>query len=537
MRDPIAVRSVLRTGCRALIALTVLSLAACGGGGGSSSSSGSGGSTGTSSFTIGGSVSGLSASGLILQDNGGDNLTVASGASTFTFATQVASGGAYAVTVLTQPSGATCTVTNGSGTATANVTSVKVACVATYTVAGTITGPLNAGLKLQDYSGGETLPVPAGVGSYKFTQAVASGTTVQVKVTAQPAFETCNPGSSNFSGPITSNITTDTFSCAAVPATSVQVTSFASGTSFNAPAGVAVDSSGNVYVANSAGNDILLISPSGTVSVLAGSGTAGFLDNASGTSAATAEFSSPTGVAVNSSGTIYVADFYNNAIREIQCTSLTASACQVTTVAGAGPGGAGYVNGTGSGAKFDNPLGVAVGPSGNLYVADFNNNAIREVTPAGVVTTVAGSPTTATFNGPAGVAVDSAGNVYVADEFNNEIRMINSSGVVSTLAGSTTAGHADGTGSAASFSQPIDVAVDSAGNVYVADYANNEIRLVSPAGTVSTIAGLPPPTAAGNANGPATTATFDAPSGVAVNASGDVFVGDQNNNEIREIVP
>lgn len=581
-----------------------------------------------SSFTIGGSVTGLSASGLVLQDNGGDNLTVSSGASMFTFSTKVSSGAAYAVTVYAQPTGETCTVTQGTGTATANVTSVSVACTVntysiggsvtglntstsvvlqdngtdnltvsstgkftfptklssgtaynvtvytqptgqtctvsqgtgtatanvtsvsvacttnTYTVAGTISGLSTAGLKLQDYTNGEILPVPAGATKYQFTQSVAYGTNVQVKVTAQPAFETCKAGNSNFSGPITSNITTDTFSCATV--TTATVSTFAT-TSVNSPAGVAVDSSGNVYVANRSGNDILLITPGGTVSVLAGNGTAG---DVNGTTAAGAEFNSPTGVAVSASGTIYVADFYNNQIRQIVCTGgLTAGNCQVSLLAGAGPTGAGYVDATGSGAKFYNPLGVAVGPSGNIYVADFNNNAIREVTPSGVVTTVAGSSTGATgdsngsgssasFNGPAGVAVDSTGNVYVADEFNNQIRVINSSGVVSTLAGSSTGAHgyADGTGSAASFYEPIDVAVDSAGNVYVADYANNEIRLVAPTGLVSTLAGSATATP-GLVNGPASTATFDAPSGVAVNASGDVFVGDQNDNAIREIVP
>lgn len=495
-----------------------------------------------STFSIGGTITGLNASGLVLQDNGGDNLTVNSGATTFTFATKVASGGAYAVTVLTQPTGETCTVSNGSGTATANVTSVGVSCTATtYTVAGTITGLSNAGLKLQDYSGGEILSVSAGATKYQFTKSVPYGTNVQVTVNAQPTLETCTAGSSNFSGPITSNITTDTFSCSTVTAT---VSTFGTaGSPLNGPAGVAVDSSGNVYVANTAGNDILLITPTGTVTKLAGTGTAGFV-NGAGT---TAEFSNPSGVAVTSSGTIYVADYFNNRIRKIVCTSLTVANCTVSTLAGSGA--TGNADGTGGNATFNLPSGVAVDSAGNVYVADSHNNEIREVTPAGVVTTLAGSltagaangsGTSATFNGPSGITVDSSGNIYVADYLNNEIRKIVCTGstastcTVSLLAGSGTAGSADGTGSSATFYKPNDVAADSAGNVYVADSGNNEIRLVAPTGLVSTVAGTG---VSSFVNGPANTATFASPSGVVANASGDVFVGDLGNNAVREIKP
>ena len=474
------IRSVGKSATRVLLALAVLSLAACGGGGGSSSSSSS-------------SSSGSSGS-------------------------------------------------SGTG-------------ASSFTVAGTISGLSNAGLQLQDYSGGQTLPVSAGSINYQFTQSVPSGTDVQVKVIAQPAFQTCTAGASNFSGPITANITTDTFSCTNV--TTATVSLFAgsataaagnqngTGTAatFNGPIGVAFDSAGNLYVADSANNEIRMITAAGVVTTLAGTGTAGYNNG----SAATAEFNYPTGVAVSASGTIYVADYFNNRIREIECTGTTpsASTCTVSTLAGSGTQG--DVNGTGVNASFDNPTAVAVDSAGNIYVADFNNNQIREVTPAGVVTTVAGSPTGATgdgngsgtsasFNGPAGVAVDSAGNIYVADEFNNQIRVINSSDVVSTLAGSSTgtAGDVNGTGGAASFYKPNAVAVDSAGNVYVADSGNNEIRLIAPTGLVSTVAGTG---TAGNTNGAAAQATFNSPSGIVVNGAGDVFVGDLANNEIRELEP
>lgn len=536
-------------------ALASLALAACGGGGGASSTSstgggGGGGGGGTpTTFSVGGTVTGLSASGLVLQDNGGDNLTVPSGASTFTFSTMLASGASYDVTVLSQPTGETCTVSSATGTVSADVTTVKVSCSAqTFTISGTLTGLSTAGLKLQDYSGGEVLPVAAGATTFQFTQSVPYGTNVDVTVNTQPFWATCTAGSSNFSGSIASNESSESFSCTADTAT---VSTFAgsltagstdaTGTSasFYHPDGTAVDSSGNIYVADEFNDQIREISSSGVVTTLAGQAGVAGSTNGAGTLAL---FDHPQGVAVDSSGNLYVADTLNNEIRKIVCTGTTASTCVVSTLAGSTT--AGSTDGTGSAASFSHPEGVAVDSLGNVYVADSANNEIRKISPAGLVTTLAGttvagsangSGTSASFNYPTGVAVDSAGNVYVADANNNEIRMIDTSDVVSTLAGSTTAGSADGTGSSASFFTPLGVAVDSAGNVYVADTNNEEIRLVTPKGVVTTLAGQAG--VVGHADGTGTSATFDSPSGIAVDASGDLFVGDYSNNEIRKITP
>src|ERR1017187_2048500 len=252
-----------------------------------------------------------------------------------------------------------------------------------------------------------------------------------------------------------------------------------------------------------------------------------------------ARFYSPVGVAVDSAGNVYVADTYNHTIRKVTPAGL------VTTLAGSA-GWRGGADGTGSGARFYGPTGVAVDSAGNVYVADAGNNEIRKVTPAGVVTTLAGNTVSsgsadgtgsaARFYQPTGVAVDSAGNVYVADARNNTVRKVTSAGVVTTLVGSAgSSGSVDGTGSAARFYQPTGVAVDSAGNVYVADAGNNTIRKVMPAGVVTTLAGSAGWD--GGADGTSSVARFYGPAGVAVDSAGNVYVADRENNTIRKVAP
>jgi sugar lactone lactonase YvrE len=305
---------------------------------------------------------------------------------------------------------------------------------------------------------------------------------------------------------------------------------------FNFPTGVAVDAAADVFVADNGNHTIRMIDPSGQVTTLAGqAGNPGSADGA-GTDA---QFQLPYGVAVDTNGSVYVTDSDNQTIRKI-----TASG-QVSTFAGLA-GSIGYTNATASAARFNFPRGVALDGSGNLYVADSGNNAIRMITPAQKVSTWAGVTassgesdgplSTASLNQPYGVATDHGGNVYVADTQNNSIREVTYSSDVITVAGlSGNVASRDGTGRHARFSQPFDVAVDVFQNVYVADSGNYTIRKIAPGGISTTFAGRTG--VIGSADGQGTNALFGFPTALVTDLGGNVFVADYGNNTIRKITP
>src|SRR3569832_861004 len=310
----------------------------------------------------------------------------------------------------------------------------------------------------------------------------------------------------------------------------------ASSALFRAPRYVAVDAQENLYLTD--GNAVRRISAAGIVTPLAGA--TDIAGSAAGAGAA-ARFDNPAGIAIDAGGNLYVADQNNNVIRKIALDNT------VTTLAGSA-GAAGSSDREGMAARFNHPQGISLAADGMLYVADRDNYIIRRVSPSGEVTTVAvslgingsadGTGMAAQFFAPQSIAADSAGNLYVADAFlfdrmclcgaNGLIRKIAPNGEVTTLAGTSKVyGSADGTGPAARFNLPLGIASSSSGELYVADTFNNTIRKISPAGAVSTFAGLA--RTSGYADGNAMAALFNDPLGLAADSSGNLYVSDTSN--------
>ncbi len=304
----------------------------------------------------------------------------------------------------------------------------------------------------------------------------------------------------------------------------------ASAASFHGPTGVAVDASGNVFVADSFNGVIRKVTGAGQVSTLAGS--AGNLGHADGIGAA-ARFGEPLGIAVDSGGNLYVTDV--ETIRKITPSG------SVSTLAG-NPGVIGSSDGSGSAATFNDPFGIAVDGGGNVYVADFANNTIRKITASGSVSTIAGSAgvygatdgvgTQASFYNPLGLVLDAGGNLFVTDSGNDLVRKISPSGVVTTIAGlAVQSGSADGSGSNARFNEPNGIALDPQGNLLVADTKNNSIRRVSQGGQTATVAGGGATSA--YADGVGAAATFKSPYGITSDAQGRIYIADTGNAAIR----
>jgi sugar lactone lactonase YvrE len=293
---------------------------------------------------------------------------------------------------------------------------------------------------------------------------------------------------------------------------------------FTAPAGVVVDGAGNVFVVGG-DNAVRKITPGGAVTTVAGGGPA-------------SSFNGPQAITLDAAGNLYVADSQNFAIKKITPAGV------VTTLAG---GSSGSSDGHGSAAQFDLPGGIAVDSAGTVYVADTFGHTIRKISPTGDVTTFAGTArtrgcadgagTAALFNYPGGLTIDLAGNLYVADSANCIIRKITPTGLVSTMAGASLAsGHADGMGTARFF-EPAAVALDPAGNLLVADHLDQTIRRITPSGVVSTIAGLSPFQFVGSNDGAGTDARFNQPLAVTAGPMGDLYVADAQNHTIRKIAP
>jgi uncharacterized protein YjdB len=309
----------------------------------------------------------------------------------------------------------------------------------------------------------------------------------------------------------------------------------ASSAQFSYPYAVAVTSAGTVYVADQVNNRIRKITSTGIISTIAGNGTYG--NTGDGGAATAATLANPQGVAVDAAGNVYVADYGNNRIRKISTTGI------ITNFAGSGTGVDG---GAATAADVYHPSAVAVDASGNVYIAETGNNRVRKVNTSGIISTVAGtgvsgfsgdggSATAAKLSSPFGVSTDASGNVYIADLGNNRIRKV-SGGVISTVAGTGVAGFSGDGGAAtsAAINTPYGMTLDASGNMYICDYNNFRIRRVSSTGVISTIAGTGTATYGGD-GGLATLADLNRPTGIAVDASGNIYIADNNNQRVRKL--
>lgn len=313
----------------------------------------------------------------------------------------------------------------------------------------------------------------------------------------------------------------------------------ATGAQLHLPAGVAINAAGNLYIADSANRCIRLVSPGGTITTIAGAGYDGFSGDAGAASAAL--LSAAQDVALDASGNLYVADTGNSCVRKI------ASDLTITTVAGRGTDAGD--GGQATSAQLSGPFAVTVDASGGLYIAEYGSSRIRQVSSKGVITTAAGNgtpgysgdgaqATKAQLSGPTGVAVDAAGSLYIADPGNNRIRQVPSSGNITTFAGNGIFSYS-GDGASARTAQlngPRGVAADAAGNLFISDTRNHRVRRVSRSGVITTVAGNGTAGYGGD-GGQAANAQLNLPYGLAVDAPGNLFVADLQNNRVRKVTP
>ncbi|MBI4404879.1 MAG: SMP-30/gluconolactonase/LRE family protein [Deltaproteobacteria bacterium] len=310
------------------------------------------------------------------------------------------------------------------------------------------------------------------------------------------------------------------------------------------PSGIHIDSSGNIYVADTSNHRIRKVDAGGIIATVAGNGLVGYSGDGMATNV---KLSSPSGIAGDSSGNFYIADSGNHRVRKVDVNG------KLTTVAGNGAGGYSGDGGVGSAAQINSPSAIALDRSGNLFIADKSNHAIRKLDASGNISTFAGatnsngSPVSgysgdggvaigAQLNSPSGVAVDSSGNVYIADTGNHRLRRVDTNGKISTVAGYSVPGSAGDGGAAiaAQLNSPSGVALDDAGNIYIADSSNHLIRKIDANGMISTVAGNITSTLSSD-GGLATVSQLSYPTSVAVDGAGNLYIADKNSLRIRKV--
>ncbi len=315
----------------------------------------------------------------------------------------------------------------------------------------------------------------------------------------------------------------------------------ATAASLNQPHSVTVDAAGNLYIADRFNHRIRKVSPDGIITTVAGTGEASFSGDEG--PATSASLNQPFGIAVDATGNLYIADRFNHRIRKVSPDGI------ITTVAGTGEASFSGDEGPAISASLNQLFGIAVDATGNLYIADLFNHRIRKVSPDGIITTVAGTgeasfsgdegpATSASLNLPFDITVDAAGNLYIADKDNHRIRKVDTAGIITTVAGTEEAGFSGDGGPAtdAKLNFPRDVAVDVTGKLYIADTENFLVRKVSADGIISTVAGNGIFKFAGD-GGPATSALMNNPTSVALDAAGNLYIADLSNSRIRKVSP
>ena len=304
---------------------------------------------------------------------------------------------------------------------------------------------------------------------------------------------------------------------------------------------VTIDGSGNLFITDFFGAQIRKVNTSGIVTTIAGLAGSGYTGD--GGPASAAYLGAPDYIISDGAGNLYFSDLSNSLVRKINTSGV------ITTVAGVvGAGGSTGDGGPATAAAVNQPSGLALDGAGNLYICEYSLR-VRKVNTSGIISTVAGSgvygysgdggpATAAKFKNPTAIAIDGSGNLFIADEYNNAIRKVNTAGIITTIAGNGTQGFAGdgGPASAALFNSPIDIKFDAAGNLFIADRDNERIRKISTAGVVSTVAGDGSRGYTGD-GGAATAATLWAPEGVAFDAAGNLYIGDDSNSVIRKVTP